>query len=158
MNTTRRMFSRWFAAVPVAAGVLVGSGPRAITPRPAPPPIPTGFDMGAKTPFHIPDPPGVAQYWKAREEINRMQHYRRMLGDARHDVQRGGMPPSIDCLKSVSNIHKYHMIAQRHLASVEAERTFTEQLLDKFGVRDWFKKQHGGMAQVERAGMGSTGF
>lgn len=156
MNTTRRIFSKWFAAAPAIgfATLKVGDGPtRAIHPIPARSYEPTDAAI-----LRIPDPPGVAQYWNARAEYNKTKEYWNLLSTIRQDVHRVGMPPNIAALKSISNTYRYHMIAAHRLQVMEQERTFSQRLMDTFGVREWFEKQYrdnGGPAEVQS---GSIGF
>ncbi len=129
----RRMFARLFATAPIAAGVA-GSQLEAQA----------GMDMKdyglAATEKANPTPPGVDAFWKAKGQFYESRRYIRALNEARHDVQDYGYPLSIDCLKSVSKIHKHHMMVKRAFEQKQAERSLTEKLVEQFGVADWFAR------------------
>lgn len=144
----RRMFASMFLAAPVAAagmntkrasGMLVDKTP------PAP------SEWMIKETIDLTRPAGIDDYYRALGAARDAEKYRRTIVAARHEVKYNGMPISIDCLRSVSPQHKFHMMAARAIENEQASRTFAEMLMDKFGVREWLVKRNGEGAQ--EAGM-----
>ena len=148
----RRMFTSMIGVAPLAASVSA---------KPA-----TGFEAIsiAKTPLIPPDdglinlvgeriaePAGLKDYWAAKEAYNAAKRYRSRMQDAREYNHRNGVPANIACLKSVSAQHKLHMMARHSFELEEADRSFTEMLMDKFGVRSWFNDQRHGQVEIARA-------
>lgn len=135
MSMTRRIFSRWMSAAPIVVGLAGDQGKVLPTER--------GIIRNSLLPTTLAEPPirepaGLKEYYAARNAAASANRYKSLLGKACKDAHFVGVPPSIDCLRSVSRSHKYHMMAKRVLKEQEAERTIAEMLLDQFGVRDWF--------------------
>jgi hypothetical protein len=84
-------------------------------------------------------PPQLNQYHEAirANQAWRDNHYR-MLDYRRNHHQ---MNPNIMVLKSVTLQHKIHMQMKRDKEVEEAERSFSEALIDSLGLREYFKKQ-----------------
>lgn len=152
MNTTRRIFSKWFAAAPAVLGAGFATSRSASSPMPMPAQIPRDSALISDYVRGVVEPVGLKDYWKAQDAVRRSRMYLDLLGTTRREVTQYGMPPSIDCLRSVSRVHKGHMMVQWAMKRREEERTFSQRLMDQFGVRDWFEKQNHPSAEAGNAG------
>lgn len=150
MNIGRRMFASLLPAAPAAAfsGVdqlLKRGSEKLSTGR-----IDTqntlfkGFD-----PSQVTEPENLQKYYSSVQNAHKLMRYRRLLGKSRREVHSFGVPPSIDCLRSVSRVHKHQMMVKQKLNSELEERTFTKKLMDQFGVREWFEKMNPNSDDVE---------
>lgn len=150
MNIGRRLFASFLPVAPLAAPHMARDAmQRANALRAA-----NGFDwepVDAEPYIEPPKPPGLDGYWKAREAFSASERYRSLLGNSRREAHQYGMPPSIDCLRSVSHQHKHHMMVNWLLKREKQNQTFMESLMDQFGVRDWFSKQNHGVAEASRS-------
>lgn len=152
MNTTRRLFSRWLGAAPLAIGAVAAS-PRGVAEKLSHSQVAgvTGLMRGDDNWKPTPEPPGLANYYNATGANQRSQRYMSMMKEARRvALNYGGLNANIQALKSVAPQHKLHMATMRELQRQEDERTFAEKLMDQFGVREYFSKH----AQIEGNGAG----
>ena len=150
----RRIFNRGAMVAPAAGLLMVGATTpphRTIPVAPSYPEPGSLFDTsGART---IVEPPGLPKYREASRSYFASKEYRGLLTQARRDALISSMNTNIAVLKSVSAQHKYHMMVKRAIVEREEERTFTERLMDTFGVREFFSRN-----DYPQAGASSRGF
>lgn len=139
MNIGRRMFAALLPAAPVAARAGIDSVVQRATPEPSYVKY-AWQDVGAEIVQTIAEPAGLKPYWAAREAASASNQYRYNFRDIQRNP-RQSVCLNIQSLRSVSPVMKMHMELNRRYIIDREERTWSEALMDRFGVRDWFKNQ-----------------
>lgn len=140
----RRLFFRRATAAVAVAPMMLGE---ANTMRDLVPPsrytinaVKDATNIGAKSLMSmIPRPIGLDKYHTELNIAERTSSYLYNLRDINRNKEYE-INPNILALKSVSNVNKIHMEINRRRRLREEETTFREWLMDKFGVRDYFKR------------------
>lgn len=144
---------RWFTGGVIATPIALGTGAVSTVI----PPNPISGVVGAsgmpdlfaeaKEVTRMIEPPRLKDYYDARQIAGQAGRYRHMLFRAAQNQNAAN--PNIMSLRSVTTQHKLRMLVDAEAARVKEEETFTQKLMDAFGVREWIDKQTGRYPSVD---------
>lgn len=138
MTLTRRLFASLMPAAPAVASTGLKTLASNMDNTPAPAPMQRGIgSVISKEIFRAAAPPTQSKYHEAMEVVQRANTYRYRLRDMDHDPDI-----NIAALRSVSAQHKRHMQLSQRAMRDAAERSFSEQLAESFGLTEYFKNRN----------------
>lgn len=144
MKITRRLFARFGAAAPVAAGMMIGAkaSTQPMGAIPAPPPF--DYPFAAKVGNAIPDPARIA--WDAFNKSFRLNSDRRTFDLVRQLRDFGGHAPdaNIVALRSVAAQHRVRMAINQTEQLNRSRRSLAHKMGALAGVpADWMTNHYG---------------